>query len=418
MTKPLRPVHFTFTISLRRAIALVTMLMLAAIAVPPAQAQTFKVIYNFTGGNDGGVPDGVLATDRGGNLYGTASYGQYGLGMVFKLMKKNSSWLLAPLYPFMGGLDGDYGARGVTIGPDGTLYVAVGYGGFGCGTVANLKPPPTRPATPLSPWNETVIHRFNDDQYGCTPGSAVTFDQSGNLYGVLDYSGPAGAGLVYELTPSGSGWTYMVLHDFSGEEGGQPYGAPVFDSAGNLYGADAFGGPNGNGTIFQLVPSGSGWTLNVLTDFPQKSINGYFPYGGVILDPAGNVYGTTFAGGADLGGTVFMLESGTWTFSVLYSFKGIAGGPVAALTRDAAGNLYGVTGSGGAYQLGNVFKLAPSNGGWVYTDFHDFTGGTDGGYPDGTLVLDANGNIYGTANEGGTGTGCNHGCGVVFEITP
>jgi uncharacterized repeat protein (TIGR03803 family) len=263
-----------------------------------------------------------------------------------------------------------------------------------------------------------LLHSFNDDQYNCQPNSTVTLDQAGNLYGVVDYSGPSDGGLVYELTPAGSGWTYAVLYAFAGhDEGGQPYGAPVLDSAGNLYGANGFGGANGNGTIFQLTPSQSGWTLNVLTDFPQSS-EGLRPYGGVILDPQGNVYGTTYAGGSGNGGTVFMLAAGTWTFSVLYSFTGNAGGPVASLTRDAAGDLYGMTEAGGAYQFGNVFKLAPSNGGWVYTDLHDFTGGTDGGNPFGTLVLDADGNIYGTANGGGTGAGCSLGCGVVFEITP
>jgi len=418
MSKPVRSIHFFFTIDLRKAATLATMLTLVVVLAPPWQAQTFKVLYNFAGQNGGGYPAGVLAMDRGGNLYGSASFGQNDLGTVYKLTKKNSGWLLAPLYAFKGGLDGEYTGRGVTIGPDGAVYVTTGYGGLGCGTIASLRPPPTRPPTPLSPWDESVLHRFRDDQYNCIPGSAVTFDQSGNLYGVVDYSGPDDGGLVYELLPSGSGWTYEVLHAFASGEGGQPNGAVVFDGAGNIYGANAFGGPHGNGTIFQLTPSGSGWTLNTLTGFPQSSSDGYRPYGGVILDPAGNVYGTTVVGGSGEGGTVFMLASGTWTFSVLYSFIGDGGGPVASLTRDADGSLYGTTTTDGAYQQGNVFKLTPSNGGWAYTDLHDFTGGIDGGYPDGTLALDGNGNIYGTADIGGTGSGCNHGCGLVFEITP
>src|SRR5271165_3323647 len=405
---------------MRRFISTILLAFLGLASTQWAQAQTYKVIYNFTGQNDGGHPVGNMAIDRGGNLYGTGyAFGQYGFGTVYKLTKKNSSWLFAVLYAFQGGIDGAYAGNGVTIGPNGTLYGVTTFGGFGCGTVFNLKPPPTHPATPFSPWNESVLYRFNDDNYNCRTASTVTFDKSGDMYGVTDYHGPAGGGTVYELTPSGSGWQETTLYASKSGEGGQPNGAVVLDSGGNLYGANAFGGPSDAGTIFQLTPSGSGWTMNVLTGFPLRN-DGDRPYGGVILDPSGNVYGTTSFYGSDGGGTVFVLTPGAWTFSLLYSFAG-NGGPVASLTMDPAGNLYGTTGNDGAYQQGNVFKLTPSNGGWIYTDLHDFTGGADGAYPTGSVLLDANGTLYGTTLYGGTGP-CSinqyTGCGVIWKITP
>lgn len=395
---------------------LAAVLGLMVLGSQPAPAQTFKVIYNFVGQQDGGHPYGNVAIDRAGNLYGSGyAYGADGFGTVYRLTPKNSSWLFAPLYAFKGGFDGAYPGNGITLGPDGVLYGATNYGGLGCGTVFSLRPPPAIPPTPLSPWNEKVLYRFVDDNYGCQASSTVIFDPAGNMYGVTQYHGPSGGGTVYELTPSGSGWMEKTLHNFGAGEAGQPNGTLVFDSAGNLYGNAPFGGTGGRGWIFQLTSSGSGWDLNVLTDFPQ-SADGYRPYAGVALDSSGNVYGTTYAGGSGNGGTVFMLTPGAWTFSLLYSFTGFYG-PAASLTVDAAGNLYGTTVGDGAYQQGNVFKLTPSGNSWIYTDLHDFTGGLDGGFPSGTLVLDANGNIYGTANVGGSGSNCEFGCGVIFEIT-
>ena len=147
--------------------------------------------------------------------------------------------------------------------------------------------------------------------------------------------------------------------------------------------------------------------------------SGNDPWAGLIIDPSGNLYGTTTGGGSGSGGTVFELTPANvgWTFKTLYSFSGNGGGPSDKLVMDAAGNLYGTTYIDGAYGYGTVFKLTPSNGGWTYTSLHDFTGGSDGANPISSLVFDANGNLYGTASQGGTGN-CPGGCGVVFEITP
>ena len=175
----------------------------------------------------------------------------------------------------------------------------------------------------------------------------------------------------YELSPSGAGWTQTVLYDFlGGTDGGAPYPGVIFDQSGNLYGATAFGGSRGGGTIYELSPSGSGWT-----------------------------------------------------FTLLYSFAGSGGGPngqcfdcpgaYSSLTMGGTGNLYGTTLGDGAHGLGMAFELARSGAGWTFTDLHDFTGGSDGGTVWSGLVRDSSGNLYGSASSGGA-----NGFGVIFEITP
>jgi hypothetical protein len=196
----------------------------------------------------------------------------------------------------------------------------------------------------------------------------------------------------------------------------------IFDSGGNLYGPAASGGlPGcsgfGCGTIFQLSPSGSGWTEQTLYSFHDSS-DGSDPQGGVIMDAAGNIYGSTCCGNGT-GGTVFEVtpSGGNWAFNLLYSYNGTGLGPQGKLVRDAAGSLYGASVFNGLFNEGVVFKLTPTSGGWIYTAIHDFTGGLDGEWPEGGLVTDGNGIIYGTTYQGGS-QGCDEGCGVVYEITP
>ncbi|MGA2903407.1 MAG: choice-of-anchor tandem repeat GloVer-containing protein [Candidatus Korobacteraceae bacterium] len=256
-----------------------------------------------------------------------------------------------------------------------------------------------------------------------SPSARLYSTAAGNLYGTTQYGGSANAGVVFKLTPSGSGWSESVLHSFTGEptDGSQPTSGLVLDAAGNLYGATIGGGSNNNGRVFQLMPSGSGWTENILHSFNFET-DGLNPYGGLIFDHSGNLYGSTaFAALGD--GTVFELapSGGEWIFTTLYNLtSGQAGlpGSLGTLALDAAGNLYGTTYEGGlsegciGYGCGTVFELAPSSGGWAYSLLHEFLGGQDGSNPAGGLILDPQGNLYGTASTGA------YGYGAVWELTP
>ncbi len=423
-----------FASNLRRAaasgLALAAVFGLTVVLTQRAQAQTYTVIHNFAGGQDGATPMAGLTADGAGNLYGTAADGgnsggncnASGCGTVFRLSNRNSGWVLTPLYSFVGGEDGANPEANVVIGSDGSLFGSTYLGGGtcdgdGCGTIFNLRPPASACKAALCPWNESVIHQFSGLD-GIGPVGAVVFDQAGNLYGATSSGGFNNGGTVFELLPLGGGWMNRVLYN--------PYGYPtsgvIFDSAGNLYGT-AFIGGNGQGSVYQLTPSGSGWLGNDIYDFSNGG-DGGFPRAGLIFDQSGNLYGATSTRGSGGGGTVFQMteSAGKWTLNTLHSFAGPGNGrfvvgPVGNLVMGNAGGLYGTALADGANGYGSVFKLAPSNGGWIYTSLHDFTGGTDGGYPYSNLVFDGKGNLYGTASVGGAGP-CSGGCGVIFQITP
>jgi uncharacterized repeat protein (TIGR03803 family) len=419
---------------------LIFVFLFLTLTAQPAQAQTYKVIYNFTGGVDGSNPSGNgLTIDQPGNLYGTASAGglheggcrPQGCGTVFKLTPNHAGWIFNALYQFRGGSDGYWPLGPVTFGPDGGLYGTTSYegggsgcyGGQGCGIVFRLISPPTVCQAALCPWTETVLDRF--DGVGNPAWGGLTFDQAGNIYGTkCQGDGGSRYGNVYELMPNDGSWTESVLHTFDGDDGNCPLSGVIFDKSGNLYGTTQAGGLYGFGTVYNLTPSPSGWQENVLRSLYPLS-DGSYPFGDLIMDQSGNLYGTTSSAGHN-GGTVFELtpSSGSWEFTVLYTFAPNYS-PQASLVMDAAGNLYGTTDGGGppgglcpSYGCGSIFELTPSGGGWTYTLLHQFTGGSDGANPQSRLVLDANGNFYGATVGGGTGSACDGGCGVVFEITP
>ena len=400
------------------------LIALGVVLIPSAQAQTFTVLHDFTGGQDGSQPVAGLTLDQAGNFYGTASAGGAGYGTVFKLTHKHSAWTFGPLYSFGGGNDGAGPVARLVIGTNGTLYgsTAAGGGGScskiyeysGCGSIFNLRPAAAACKTALCPWTETVLYRFAGGSDGAYPIGQLAFDQAGNIYGTtFDYLQFGSLGTVFGLTPSGGGWTKSAVHRFNGSDGQYPTAGVIFDQSGNLYGTTYYGGANGDGTVYQLTPSGSGWTENLLYSF-QNGSDGENAAAGLIFDSSGNLYGGASAGGSGGGGTVFQLtpSGGHWTLSVINSFTG-SGGPASSLVSDASGNLYGTTVEDGAHGAGSVFKLTFSGGGWTFTDLYDFTGGSDGANPFGGVTLDANGNLYGTTESGGT-----YGYGVIWEITP
>jgi uncharacterized repeat protein (TIGR03803 family) len=420
-----------------------------ALLIPavPLRAQTYSVIYSFLGGTDGAEPNYGLAIDPNGRLWGTTFEDRTPNGNVYELLNSGSGWDLIPVHFFNGITDQSGGFAPyatVTFGPGGNLYGTTGYGGIanpacgsygvtGCGVIYQLT------KTGIQ-WFETVLYSFCS-QSGCSDGAepyggAVIFDNAGNLYGTTYAGGSSncggGCGVVYELSPSSGSWTETVLYRFTGgTDGYAPWSGLTMDAHGNLYGTTYRGGTYGFGTVYQIVCGQSGCQKNILYNFRQQD-DGGGPYAGVIFDSAGNLYGATQFGGSMNGGTAFELSpnGSGWTLQTLHPFNNPSGGqicagPQANLTLDSAGNLYGTTACDGPdpqHHQGTVFKLTHESGGWTYTPFHDFTGGSDGGVPHSNVVFDSSGNLYGTASEGGlsqtNGQYCDKYCGVIFEVTP
>ncbi|MBV9692560.1 MAG: hypothetical protein JO261_02560 [Alphaproteobacteria bacterium] len=331
---------------------------LLALGVVGSAHAGFTVLHHFIGGSDGTNPRGALIQDSAGNLYGTTAGDSNTVGGVFKLM------------------------------PDGTL---------------------------------TVLHIFaRKDEDGSDPEGGLVQDEAGNLYGTT-YSGPLnvdGHGIVFEIAPEGS---EKVLYTFTGgSDGGNPKAGLIIDKAGNLYGTTLYGGSHDRGTVFKLARDG---TETVLHAF-HGGRDGADPYAGLIRDKNGSLYGTTLLGGgsdcanAQGCGTVFKIApDGTET--VLHAFDGDDGAcPYGGLVEDSAGNLYGTTTYQGRTDCadglgsGTVFKLAPDG---TETVLHVFSGGRDGGNPYAGLTLDRRGNLYGTTSVGG-GCWLNGGCGTVFQL--
>ncbi len=408
----------------------------------PVAAQTFSVIHYFSGGDDGGFSTSGLTMDRAGRLYGTtAGGGSYasqwcadGCGVVFRLVQSTGGWVVEPLYVFQGAdpAQGLNPFAPITFGPDGNIYGTTMSGGDpicgggGCGTVFRLAPPPTACKNPICLWTETVIHTFGEGSDGVAPlYGAPLFDAAGNIYGTTTAGGANNKGTVYKLTPSQGGWTESVIYSFNGAgDGSYPSSSLIFDQQGNLYGTARYGGDlscdfsQGCGTVFKLSPSGSGWTETTLYTFEMTGDIGYDPVGALVFDASGDLYGTAPSGGTNQG-TVYELQpsGGSWTATPLAQFMG-NGGPYAGLTMDANGNLYGTTSASGAYYHGSVFELSKQGGTWQLTTLHSFNvDGLEGDQLEGGVLMDASGNLFGTAAQGGTGS-CVHGCGSIWEITP
>jgi len=396
-------------------IVLLTIALVCALlpfAAQPATVQNYTVLHVFTY-QDSVQPAAGLAIDRSGALYGTTTYTDAGGrdGEAFKLKQHGSSWLYTPLFnfPIVGNIDPQ---SPLLIAPDGTLVGTLfyNYGCDPCGGVFHLYPSQTAPRSVLQPWNGELLHNFTNGNGGGGPSGALLMDAVGNIYGTTEDGGAAGLGTIYQLQHGT--WNETVI--FSPPDhtyGVLPLNGVVADSSGNLYGVFQRGGPNGPGAVYELSNSGGSWTEQTIYAFVGGS-DGAEPVS-VILDASGNLYGATTSGGAGHGGTIFKLTHGGsgWTFTTLYSIDGT--GPCGVrgrLTLDSAGNLFGVTYCDGLYGYGSVFELTPSGGSYTYTDLYDFTNGSDGGYPNGDLILDAQGNLYGTTFGGGGG--------VVFEVTP
>ena len=378
-------------------------------------------IYSFAGGTDGEYLDTELVMDGAGNLYGTSVQGgTHGSGTVFQLAPSGSGWTHTVLYNFTGGADGGEPYKGVTLDAQGNLVGTAVTGGSGsceggCGVVFKL-------TNSGGVWTQSVIHAFTGGNDGSGPGSPVAFDKRGNIYGTTPTGGAKGFGVVYEIKPGANGsWNLSVIHAFTGGVDGLGGSASrlLLDATGNVYGVNTVGGTKGFGNVYKLTHSGGKWQLTTLYSF-QDQPDGASPYGGLIFDKSGNLYGTTYYAGANDLGTVYKLthSNGVWTESVLYSFKGGSDGdsPISTLVSDAKGNLYGTTSDGGAAGCGcgTIFRLSLGLGGtWNESVAYRFPGTPKPGFAYNGMVSDGKGNFYGTTVHGGSAND-----GTVYQFTP
>lgn len=366
------------------------------------------VLYDFTCGTDGCHPIGNLARDSQGNLYGTTIDGGdsgcnegTGCGVVFELSPMSGGgWNQTVIHTFIGGTDGSLPYSGVIIDASGDLYGVTFQGGTGsncnnsssgCGTVFKL-------THSGSTWNESLIYTFAGGNDGANPMGGLVFDTAGNLYGTTEFGGTYSDGNVFELSPTSSGWNESVLHSFSFGDGYSPNTKLAFDSLGSLYGTTPLGGSYGDGTVFRLVPSPSGWVETTIWNFTPIT-GGAFPNGVIVHGNA--LYGTTASGGAFNVGNVFQLKPaiGIWTYTQLWDFSGgrDGGEPAAGLTADPD-HLYGTTFFGGRYGFGTVFRLRQNSGVWIEDVLYSFTNNADGENPDSPLLLGPEG-LFGFAND-------------------
>jgi uncharacterized repeat protein (TIGR03803 family) len=403
-------------------------------------ASSESVLWSFGGAGDGFDPHTGVLMDAHGNLYGTTAgggaAGVFGHGTVFELNPPGAGatqWNERVLWSFAGSPDGNSPWSELIEDSRGNLYGTTTGGGLGSGAGYGVVFELTPPAAGETQWDEQVLYRFSGGADGYSPTDGLLMDRSGDLYGAASVGGVGGHGVVYELTPPGRGatdWSERVLYSFSGGvDGDLPRGPLVFDRNGNLYGVTEQGGVGygdaGHGVVFQLTPPflpAGKWRENVLWRFTGGA-DGALPFKGVIVDRRGNLYGTTNGGGIG-NGVVYQLSppapwQSRWSESVLWDFKGApdGAGAYAGVTADDHGNLYGTTYLGGkAYDSGTVFELSPPGHGetqWSEQVLWSFEGATiDGAYPEGNLILDRNGTIYGTTLEGGENDG-----GTVFKVT-
>ncbi|MBZ5572433.1 MAG: hypothetical protein LAO09_11220 [Acidobacteriia bacterium] len=398
---------------------------------------TKSVLYAFRGAEDGAMPQAGVVLDSGGDLYGTTSCGggplgisfacTRGAGTVFKLSPHEGEWSESVLHNFSGAPDGAYPAAGLVLDKAGNLYGTAEFGGSansscgstGCGVVFEVAP------SQSGTWSETVIHTFDFDYNGIEgayPTGDLVFDNAGNLYGTTS-RGPYhndGGGIVFQLSPMiGGTWQESIIYNLPASNICCFPGPDLaFDAKGNIFGS-APTYPGNSGIVFELQPQPDGtWDGSVLYTFSDPN-NGTYPSGKIVVDDVGNLYGTTVEGGGTgcygYGcGVVFQLSSnsGVWTETVLFRLSGRRGCcPEGGLVRDPVGNLLGVASGGGSGGLGSLFELSQGQNGWAASLLHTFHSAQRGAIPQGALVADASGNLFGTTQSGGA-----HAMGSVFEI--
>jgi uncharacterized repeat protein (TIGR03803 family) len=372
-----------------------------------AHAGPVKVLYAFKGGDDGAAPVAGLISDNQGNLYGTtgggggSGCGGQGCGTIFKVTPDGAETVL---YAFKGFMGGTMAPLGLVRDKDGNLYGATQTGGsrkcqYGCGTVFRLAPEGTM----------TVLHDFKGDRDGNLPLANLLLDNRGNLYGTTWSGGAHSGGTVFRIAPDG---TETVIYAFCAQanctDGQSPQSSLIADKEGNLYGTTVGGGNPGGGTVFKLAPDGTETVLYSFCQVQPDCQDGYEPYAGVTMDEAGNLYGTTSWGGAteDEVGTVFRLApDGTETVLHSFSLQTDGGNPMSGVILDKAGDIYGTLTFTNVCKkgLGSVYRLSPDGSEKLFCVPSTVSAG----------VIEQSGTLYGT---GSGESGSKYRDGLVFAI--
>jgi len=407
------------------AITALTSLLLFILIGTASAGTSYEILHSFA--DKGGAcpnPEAPVTFDQFGNLYSTTNFWN---GCVFELMlQADGQWKEETLFkwPLFTDKDGGEPNAPVVFDRQGNLYGTSLAGGgkcfsnLDCGAIFELAP------TTDGHWKEKVIYGFKDPSDGYSPDAGLAIDGSGNLYGTTNVGGDLscnqgyGCGTVFQLSKSQDGsWHKTTLHAFAGgRDGADVWAGVILDSAGNLYGAtaDCYNyACQGNGTVFELVSTNGKWQHKVLFRFPGGSNAN--PSGTLTLDQEGNLYGT--AAGAACCGTVFRLSrSGEgWKEEILHTFNGSDGAePISGVILDKDGNVFGTTPIGGSQGDGTAYELKHSNNNWTITVLHDFYSNyLDGLTPVAPLVFGPDGALYGTTMWGGPSA-----YGTVFRIVP
>jgi uncharacterized repeat protein (TIGR03803 family) len=386
-------------------------------AVPPARHPALTTLASF-GGPDGSRPEADLIFDAAGDLFGTTGFGgPSGFGTVFEIANNGGGYASAPTtIGSFTGTDGKHPFADLITDAAGDLFgTTYGGGANRSGTVFEIAN--TGGGYASAP---TTLVTFSGAD-GKNPECGLITDAAGDLFGTTLGGGPNGDGTVFEIAKTQDGYasapTTLVSFDFTNGE--NPAAGLIADSAGDLFGTTVGGGANGNfGTVFEIVKTTDGYASAPTTLVSFTGHDGYGPVGGLMVDTAGDLFGTTYGGGANGYGTVFEIaktaDGYASTPTTLVSFTSSDGaGPQGSLIIDAAGDLFGTTYRGGTDGYGTVFEIAKTYTGYASapTTLVNFTV-ANGAYPDGALATDAAGNLYGTTVYGGK-----HNEGTVFEIT-
>lgn len=388
----------------------------ASIAAAPALfAGPFSVVYNFDGFDAAG-PQSPLVVDADGNFFGTSPFGgSQQAGSVFEMKAGGGLNSVTVLYSFSGGSDGAEPFAELTPDASGNLFgVATAGGASKNGTIFELE-------RNGSAFSFTTAYTFTGGADGASPIGGLAIDGSGTIYGTTA-GGGAGSGTIFALHRGGGSFTLQTLYTFSAvssginADGAAPEATLFLDPSGNLFGTAAAGGAAGEGVVFELAPGDSGWTYRLLHAFSGGADQGV-PVAALAADAGGNLFGTASGGQGALGfGTVFeLVDDGAWTFRTIYTFENGADGavPVSALVVDHAGNLFGTASAGGDSAAGTIFVLGRAGDSFEFRTLHEFDSVLDGEEPSGGLVADANGVLYGTTELAGL-----FGWGTIFQLIP